>query len=55
MNTAENLDFYYKRLADLWRCACVGALLGWDLQVYMPAAAAQARADQIEVHVAVVP
>lgn len=48
MNTAENLEFYKKHLSDLYRIGCIGAVLGWDMNVCMPPGGAQARADQFE-------
>lgn len=48
MNIQEHLNLYYSRLEEVYRIECIGALLGWDQQVYLPLRAASARANQIE-------
>ncbi len=49
MTTDENLKSLYDKLSSLYRLQCIGSLLGWDQQVYMPVEAAQGRADQNEL------
>ena len=44
----QKLDFYHKRLTDLCRHHGVMALMGWDMNVYMPSGGARTRADQIQ-------
>jgi carboxypeptidase Taq len=48
MDSATNLKLFYDRLSELYRLGCIGALLGWDQQTYMPPQAAEARASQLE-------
>jgi carboxypeptidase Taq len=48
MNNADNLKFFYDRLSELYRLGCIGSLMGWDQQTYMPVKAAEARASQNE-------
>ncbi len=48
MDNQNDLKLFYDRLSELYRLGCIGALLGWDQQTYMPTQAAQARATQLE-------
>lgn len=48
MNLTEKTQFFYERLSELYRLGCIGSLLGWDHQTYMPPNGAEARAAQNE-------
>lgn len=48
MSIEQDLKTYYAGLSEQYRIGCIGSLLGWDQQVYMPPKGAEGRASQIE-------